>query len=120
MCTGIYETAPVTGSGKGEKGWFKLGQVVVSYDHPVDANLEHAVNLDFVNQEIGPGARIAVELSPESAKALVEAINTALSRGEAELPVPKGAQDLQSLRTDKNMPNDSAVKPASSAKKSSV
>ena len=85
MCTGIYENATITGSGKGEKGWFKLGQVTVSYDHPVDASLEHAVNLDFVNQEIGPGARVAVELSPESAKALVDAINLALSRGEAEM-----------------------------------
>ena len=83
MCTGIVETAPVTGSVKGEKGWFKLGQVTVSYDHPVESSLELAVNLDFVNQEIGPGARVAVELSPESAKALVDAINTALSRGEA-------------------------------------
>ena len=85
MCTGIYENAAITGSGKGEKGWFKLGQVTVSYDHPVDANLEHALNLDFVNDQIGPGARVAVELSPESARALVEAINLALSRGEAEL-----------------------------------
>ena len=85
MCTGIVETAPVTGSGKGEKGWFRLGQVTVSYDHPVDAPLEHALNLDFVNEKIGPGARVAVELSPESARALVGAINAALSRGEAEL-----------------------------------
>jgi len=85
MCTGIVETATITGSGKGEKGWFKLGQVTVSYDHPVDASLEHALNLDFVNQQIGPGARVAVELSPESARALVDAINTALSRGEAAM-----------------------------------
>jgi len=83
MCTGIVETATITGSGKGEKGWFKLGQVNVSYDHPVDASLELALNLDFVNQQIGPGARVAVELSLESARALVDAINTALSRGEA-------------------------------------
>ena len=85
MCTGIVETTPVTGSGKGEKGWFKLGQVTVSYDHPVEDSLENALNLDFVNEQIGPGARVAVELSPESARALVNAINTALSRGEAEL-----------------------------------
>lgn len=84
MCTGIVETAPITGSGKGERGWFKLGQVTVSYDHPVDASLELALNLDFVNEQIGPGARVAVELSPESARALVDAINQALSRGEAE------------------------------------
>ena len=81
MCTGIVETAMVTGSGKGQHGWFKLEQVNVSYDHPSDAPLEHALNIDFVNQKEGPGARVAVELSPESARKLAEAILTTLSRG---------------------------------------
>ena len=81
MCTGIVETAPVLGSGKGQKGWFKLNQVNVSYDHPTDAQLEYALNIDFVSPEQGPGARVAVELSPESARKLVEAILTTLSRG---------------------------------------
>jgi hypothetical protein len=82
MCTGIVETAEVSGSGKGPQGWFKLQQVNVSYDHPTDAPLDHALNMDFVNPKEGPGARVAVELSPESAKKLVEAILTVLSRGE--------------------------------------
>ena len=81
MCTGLVETAMVTGSGKGPRGWFKLEQVNVSYDHPSDAPLEHALNIDFVNPKEGPGARVAVELSPESARKLVEAILTILSRG---------------------------------------
>ena len=58
MCTGIVETAQVNGSGKGPDGWFKLEQVNVSYDHPYDAQLEHALNIDFVNEKIGPGARV--------------------------------------------------------------
>jgi hypothetical protein len=81
MCTGIIETAEVSGSGKGPRGWFRLEQVNVSYDHPSDAPLEHALNIDFVNEKEGPGARVAVELSPESARILVEAILTTLSRG---------------------------------------
>jgi len=80
MCTGIVETAEVSGSGKGPRGWFKLEQVNVSYDHPVDAGLEHALNIDFVNQKEGPGARVAVELSPESARNLVKAILITLSQ----------------------------------------
>ncbi len=84
MCTGIVETAPVSGSGKGPNGWFKLDQVNVSYDHPTDAPLGHTLNIDFVNQTENPSARVAVELSPKSAKKLVEAILSALSRGEAE------------------------------------
>ncbi len=81
MCTGIVETAEVSGSGKGPRGWFRLQQVNVSYDHPNDAPLEHALNIDFVNQTEGPGSRVAVELTPESAKKLVQAILTTLSRG---------------------------------------
>lgn len=82
MCTGIVEKADVSGSGKGPEGWFKLEQVNVSYDHPVDASLEHALNIDFVSPSMGPGARVAVELDPTSAKKLVQAILTAMSRGE--------------------------------------
>ena len=82
MCTGIVETAQVSGSGKGPQGWFSLEQVNVSYDHPSDAPLEHALNIDFVNPEMGPGARVAVELDAESAKKLVQAILAALSQAE--------------------------------------
>lgn len=84
MCTGIVETAPVTGSGKGSKGWFKLDHVNVSYDHPVDAPLKHALNIDFTSEKEGPASRVAVELSPESARKLVETILSTLTRGLAE------------------------------------
>ncbi len=82
MCTGIVETAQVSGSGKGPQGWFRLEQVNVSYDHPTDAPLEHALNIDFVNSSIGPGARVAVELDATSARKLVDTILAALSREE--------------------------------------
>ena len=80
MCTGIVETAEVSGSGKGPHGWFKLERVNVSYDHPSDAPLEQSLNIDFVNLNESPSARVAVELSPESARKLVKAILTALSQ----------------------------------------
>jgi len=80
MCTSILETVEVSGSGKGPSGWFRVEQVNVSYDHPSDAPLEHALNIDFVNQKEGPSARVGVELSPESARKLVIAILNALSR----------------------------------------
>jgi hypothetical protein len=82
MCTGIVEKAEVKGSGKGPNGWFKLEEVNVSYDHPTDATFEHALNIDFVNENMGLDARVAVELSPESARKLADAILSALSRGE--------------------------------------
>ena len=39
------------------------------YDHPFNVPLEHALKLDFVNESLGPGARVAVALSAESARA---------------------------------------------------
>jgi Family of unknown function (DUF6295) len=80
MCTGIAETEQVSGSGKGPQGWFKLAQVCVSYDHPNETPLEHTLNIDFLNQTEGPSARVAVELTPESAKKLAETILGTLSR----------------------------------------
>ena len=58
----------VSGSGKCQKGWYKLERVSVSYDHPSDARLDHALNIDFVNNKEGPSARVAVELSAKSAR----------------------------------------------------
>ncbi len=81
MCTGIIENATVSGSGKGPRGWFTLDQVSVSYDHPDHAQSEHAVIIDFLNDGAGPDERVAVELTPNSAKNLVQAILTSLSRG---------------------------------------
>ena len=84
MCTNIVENAQITGSGKGSKGWFKLNKASVSFDHPFNAQLEHALNIDFVNSEMGLDTRVAVELSPDSARRLMEAIATALDRGKVE------------------------------------
>ena len=82
MCTWIVEKAGISGSGKGHQGWFPLTQANVYYDHPSHAQLDHAVMIDFVNEAQGPGARVAVELSPESARQLVQAIHAALATGE--------------------------------------
>ena len=82
MCTMIAEQVQIEGSGKGRDGWFTLGQATVSYDHPFHVPLEHALNIDFVNEAQGPGARVAVELTPEAARVLVATIMAVL--GEAE------------------------------------
>jgi hypothetical protein len=79
----IVEQIKIEGSGKGLNGWFPLREANVSYDHPFDAPMEHALNIDFVNEAQGPGARVAVELSAEAARALVEVIQAVLDRAEA-------------------------------------
>ena len=81
MCTGIVEKTALQGSGKGKDGWFVLSGANVSYDHPYHAPTEHALNIDFVNEAQGPRARVAVELSADSARRLVETILAALERG---------------------------------------
>ncbi|MFQ5932692.1 MAG: DUF6295 family protein [Nitrospiraceae bacterium] len=83
MCTTIVNQAVIDGSGKGPNGWFRVTGVNVSYDHPFHSPLEHAMNIDFVNESEGPGARVAVELSLESARHLVECIQAALAQAEA-------------------------------------
>ncbi|MDI9548002.1 MAG: DUF6295 family protein [Chloroflexota bacterium] len=83
MCTMIAEQIQIEGSGKGASGWFTLRQANVSYDHPFNAPLEHALNLDFVNEAQGVGARVAVEISAQSARTLAETILAVLAEAEA-------------------------------------
>jgi hypothetical protein len=56
----------------------------VYYDHPFHAQLDHALGIDFVNESEGGRERVAVELSADSARQLVEKILAALASGEAE------------------------------------
>ena len=82
MCTMIVKQVKIDGSGKGVNGWFTLTGANVSYDHPFHAPAEHALNIDFVNEAQGPGARVAVELSAEAALALVDAIKAVLKQAD--------------------------------------
>jgi hypothetical protein len=79
----IVEKVKVDGSGKGAHGWFNLEQANVSYDHPFNAPYEHALNIDFVNESQGLGARVAVELSEHAARELVKTILAVLDQAEA-------------------------------------
>jgi len=83
MCTMIVEQVEIDGSGKGKNGWFTLREANVSYDHPFNAPLEHALNIDFVDESQGPGARVAVEISAEAARSLAQTILVVLDQAEA-------------------------------------
>jgi hypothetical protein len=82
MCTMIVQQTQIEGSGKGAEGWFRVRQANVSYDHPFHVPWEHALNIDFVDESQAPGARVAVELSVEAARALAETILAVLERAE--------------------------------------
>ena len=73
MCTYTTEHAEIAGSGKGAAGWFPVTAATVYLDHPVDAPVDHTLNIDFRNP--GRGAeRVAVELDPAAARELAGAI----------------------------------------------
>src|SRR4030095_1396647 len=80
MCTMIAHQVKLEGRGKSGPEWFEVREANVSYDHPYDLPLEHALNIDFVNEQLGPGARVAVELSVEAARKLVKTIDAVLAQ----------------------------------------
>jgi Family of unknown function (DUF6295) len=85
MCTYNTEKIQIEGSGKGAQGWFSVTDATVYFDHPVHAMAEHTLNIDFRNPAQGPAARVAVELTAGSARALAAAIEAALAAVPAAL-----------------------------------
>ena len=82
MCTMIAHQVKIEGRGKSGPEWFEVREANVSYDHPYDLPLEHALNIDFVNEALGPGTRVAVELSVEAARQLVKTIEAVLAQAD--------------------------------------
>ena len=82
MCTMIAMKTPVTGGGKGPEGWFPVTQANVGYDHTTYMQSEHALLLDFVNPDLDPSARVAVELDIASGKALIAQLQAAIEAAE--------------------------------------
>jgi len=74
MCTYVTETLAVTGSAKGPDGWIRVTDATVYFDHPTHALADHTLNVDLRRPADGPGARVAIELTAESARQLARAI----------------------------------------------
>jgi Family of unknown function (DUF6295) len=86
MCT--YDTVHVgvDGSGKGpNSAWMRVTNATVYFDHPVHAMADHTLNIDLADPSKGPSARVALELTADSARALAAAIQEALAAVPAEL-----------------------------------
>jgi Family of unknown function (DUF6295) len=79
MCTYATEHVRLDGSAKGGPGrWRGLGPTTVYFDHPVHAPALHTLTIDFGDPAGDPSERIALELTAESARELVAAIERAL------------------------------------------
>jgi hypothetical protein len=85
VCTYLTEKIDADGSAKGATGWFKATQATVYVDHPVHAPYGHTVNIDMLNPALGPSARVALELTEETALALADAIRRAVASAPAGL-----------------------------------
>ena len=82
MCTMINEVAAIDGGGRGPQGWFAVNRLSVGFDHPTFVPLEHAITLDFLDDRSGPDARVAIELTPDSARQLIATLQAALELGK--------------------------------------
>jgi hypothetical protein len=84
MCTSIVEIVAAEGMAKREDEWFPLTHAAVAYDHARHALLYDVITLDFINADLPPGARAAVELTLDAAKALNAALAKAIAEAEVE------------------------------------
>jgi hypothetical protein len=87
MCTNITIRTDVEGSAKGAQGWFRVDTAHVSFDHPFHAPFDHTLNIDLVNERDATTPRVAMELSPATARTLAANIMRALEEGAAEAGV---------------------------------
>src|SRR5690349_11174402 len=84
MCSYIVEKARLLGTAKGPGSeWMKVDTANVYYDHPYEAQLDHALCVDFVCEAQGGRERVAIEISRDSALELIEKIKSALESGDA-------------------------------------
>ncbi len=81
MCTMISEKANVKGSGKKSNNWIPLDSCDIYYDHSTYVDCEHSITLSFKNQMNPIDSRITVEITPESAKDMMDKIKIALEKG---------------------------------------
>ncbi len=80
-CTGIIETSEITGGAEGGLGWFKLARAIATLDSGNHTGSQYAVTMDLVSEQNGGESRIAVELTPDSARKLVGILEKVLGRG---------------------------------------
>ena len=84
MCTYITDTITVSGSARGAEGpWLRVTDASVYFDHPAHALADHTLNIDLRRPSDGPSARVAVELTAESARALAASILAVLDAAPA-------------------------------------
>lgn len=80
MCIDFSDATDVVGAGHANGESIGLARAVVSFTHPIELDLEHALCIDFRAGTGDPSQRIAVELDAASARELAYSILGALQR----------------------------------------
>jgi hypothetical protein len=83
VCSYLTSVTPLAGSAKGANGWFTVTSAMAYFDHPFHSTAPHTLNIDLLNLGEGADARVAIELTAESARALVACIEAALEAAGA-------------------------------------
>ncbi len=78
MCIDYSDATNVVGAGHANGESIDLKRAVVSFTHPIELPLEHALCIDFRAGNGDPSQRIAVELDAGSARELAYSILGAL------------------------------------------
>lgn len=85
MCTTNLIDLPLAGRATGDAGAVRISRAVVSCDHPAALVCDHAVLLDLWDDTGPRRSRVSLELEPQAAKALAEAILSSVAAAHAEL-----------------------------------
>ena len=72
---------------KPNNSWFHVTDMTVYFDHPVHAMAEHTLNIDLSDPAKGPSARVALELTADTARRLVASIQEALAAVPPDMQV---------------------------------
>ena len=66
MSSDIVEKANLVGTAKGPNSpWMKVDTANVYYDHPYEAQLDHALCVDFVCEADGGRQRVAIDVGEQ-------------------------------------------------------
>ena len=101
MCITSIQYRKLEGSAKGVIGWFPVTDAAVCNDHPHHLELDWCINIDVVNENMGPSARVALELTMDSAKALAEAILAVVKETKED----EAQFTLAQAKTKKSLPS---------------
>jgi hypothetical protein len=94
---------PVRASGKAGGKWAPLEMASVYVDHPSATPLEHTLNIDLFSDADGRSRHVALELSLESAEAMLAAITKALSHVDSQRELA-GSRRFEPRRITRSVP----------------